>query len=124
MAAGSPQQVWLRNELTTNRYTCTLAYWHRPRWSSGPNFPNKDVDPLWQTLYDFGVDVVFRARTQPYGLRRGTMRAGDDIVWDQCHILQSGTYSGSYTANGEAREIDGWIVGRLADGTPGALVLP
>ena len=56
-----------------------------------------------------GVDVVFRARTQPYGLRRGTMRAGDDIVWDQCHILQSGMYAGSFTANGVTREIDGWI---------------
>src|SRR4051794_33661219 len=46
-----------------------------------------------------GVDVTFRARTQPYGLRRRTMRAGDDIVWDQCHILQSGTYAGAYTVN-------------------------
>jgi len=56
-----------------------------------------------------GLDLVFRARTQPYGLRRGTMRAGDDLVWDQCHILQSGTYTGTYTANGVTREIDGWI---------------
>lgn len=56
-----------------------------------------------------GVDLVFRARTQPYGLRRGTMRAGDEIVWDQCHILQSGTYRGTYTAGGVTREIDGWV---------------
>jgi hypothetical protein len=56
-----------------------------------------------------GVDLVFRARTQPYGLRRGTMRAGDDLVWDQSHILQSGTYTGTYTVGGRAREVDGWI---------------
>jgi hypothetical protein len=56
-----------------------------------------------------GVDLTYRARTQPYGLRRGTMRAGDDIVWDQCHILQSGVWSGSYTAGGRTREVDGWI---------------
>ena len=56
-----------------------------------------------------GVDVVFRARTQPYGLRRGTMRAGDDIVWDQCHILQSGTYTGTIMSGETTREIDGWI---------------
>jgi hypothetical protein len=56
-----------------------------------------------------GVDVTFRARTQPYGLRRGTLRAGDDIVWDQCHILQSGTYQGTYTAAGETRAVDGWV---------------
>ena len=56
-----------------------------------------------------GVDLVFRARTRPYGLRRGTMRAGDDLVWDQCHILQSGTYSGTYTVGGQVHEVDGWI---------------
>lgn len=56
-----------------------------------------------------GVDVTFRARTQPYGLRRGTMRAGEDVVWDQSHILQSGTYTGTYTAGGVTRDIDGWI---------------
>ena len=52
---------------------------------------------------------MFRARTQPYGLRRGTMRAADELVWDQCHILQSGTYSGTYTADGDEHEVDGWI---------------
>ena len=39
---------------------------------------------------EIGLDLTFRARTLPYGLRRGTMRAGDDVVWDQSHILQSG----------------------------------
>lgn len=55
-----------------------------------------------------GLDVTFRARTQAYGLRRGTMRAGDDVVWDQCHILQSGTYTGTYTVGGTTRAIDDW----------------
>jgi hypothetical protein len=56
-----------------------------------------------------GLDVTYRARTQPYGLRRGTMRAQDEIVWDQSHILQSGVYTGTYTVDGVTREIDGWI---------------
>jgi hypothetical protein len=56
-----------------------------------------------------GCDLTFRARTQPYGLRRGTMRAADDVVWDQCHIFQSGTYTGSFTVGGETREVDDWI---------------
>jgi hypothetical protein len=56
-----------------------------------------------------GVDVTFRARTQPYGLRRGSMRAGEDVVWDQSHILQSGAYTGTYTTDGVTRDIDGWI---------------
>ncbi len=53
-----------------------------------------------------GLDVVFRARTQPYALRRGTMRAADGIVWDQSHILQSGHYTGSYTVGGTTNRIE------------------
>jgi hypothetical protein len=56
-----------------------------------------------------GLDVTYRARTQPYGLRRGTMRAVDEVVWDQSHILQSGVYTGTYTVAGEVHEVDGWI---------------
>src|SRR3954453_1489089 len=56
-----------------------------------------------------GLDVTFRARTKPYGLRRGTMRAGSDVVWDQSHILQSGIYTGTYTFDGATYEVDGWV---------------
>lgn len=56
-----------------------------------------------------GLDLTFRARTQAYGLRRGTMRTHDEVVWDQSHILQSGTYHGTYTVDGTAREVDGWV---------------
>ena len=56
-----------------------------------------------------GMDLTFRARTLPYGLRRGTMRAGEDIVWDQSHIFQSGTYHGSYSVGGATYEVDGWL---------------
>jgi hypothetical protein len=55
-----------------------------------------------------GMDLSFRARTRPYGLRRGTMRAGDDIIWDQSHMLQSGTYEGTYTAGGVTHQVDQW----------------
>lgn len=55
-----------------------------------------------------GVDLVWRARTQPYALRRGTLRARDGVVWDQSHLLQSGLWTGSYTAGGVTTEVDGW----------------
>ncbi len=53
-------------------------------------------------------DVTFTARTQAYGLRRGTMKRGDEIIWDQSHFLQSGTYEGSYTVDGVVRPIVNW----------------
>ena len=66
---------------------------------------------LWADpeLAAIGIDLTYHARTQPYGLRRGTMRAADDIVWDQCHILQSGTYTGTYTYKGVTHDVDGWV---------------
>lgn len=55
-----------------------------------------------------GMDLVFRARTKPYGLRRGSMRAAHEIVWDQSHMFQSGTYSGTYTVAGTTHEVVDW----------------
>ncbi len=65
---------------------------------------------LWAdpAVASIGIDVTFRARTAPYALRRGTLRAGSDIVWDQSHVLQSGVYEGTYSVGGETFEIDGW----------------
>jgi hypothetical protein len=57
---------------------------------------------------ELGMDLTFRARTKPYGLRRGTMRAGHEIVWDQSHMFQSGTYNGTYTVAGTTYEVDEW----------------
>jgi hypothetical protein len=63
------------------------------------------ADPAVCTL---GMDLTFRARTQAYGLRRGTMRAGHELIWDQSHLFQSGTYSGTYTVGGDTHTVDDW----------------
>jgi hypothetical protein len=57
---------------------------------------------------ELGMDLRFVARTQAYGLRRGTMKAGHELVWDQSHMLQSGTYNGTYTVGGVAHEVHDW----------------
>lgn len=66
MTASSPQVQWLRQELQTNPTTCTLAYWHRPLYSSGPNGDNPDTRVLWSTLMEFGADVVLSAHDHMY----------------------------------------------------------
>ena len=53
-------------------------------------------------------DITFTARTAPYQLRRGTMKAKYEIIWDQSHMFQSGVYNGSYTHNGQTTQIDNW----------------
>ena len=37
---------------------CTLAYWHHPLVSSGPNGDNRNTKPLWDLLYAAGAEVV------------------------------------------------------------------
>ncbi len=54
------------------------------------------------------MDLTFRARTREYGLRRGTMKAGHEIIWDQSHMVQSGTFTGTFTHQGVTYEVDDW----------------
>ncbi|MBK8046350.1 MAG: metallophosphoesterase [Anaerolineales bacterium] len=60
--AGSPQEQWLRADLAANPTLCTLAYWHRPRWSSGRHLSG-GAQGLYQALYDYGADVVLGSRS-------------------------------------------------------------
>jgi hypothetical protein len=56
--AGSPQEQWLKADLASHPNRCTLAYWHHPRFSSGPHGNNVAVQAFWQGLEDAGADVV------------------------------------------------------------------
>jgi len=65
-AAGSAQQAWLKSDLAANSRRCTLAYWHKPLFSSGPHGNNPSVKPLWDTLYAAGTDVVLAGHDHDY----------------------------------------------------------
>lgn len=54
------------------------------------------------------LDLTFTARTAAYALRRGTMKAGHETIWDQSHLVQSGTYNGAVVHQGTTYEIDDW----------------
>ena len=57
--AGSLQEQWLRADLAAHPVACTLAYWHHPRFSSGTHHgSNAKMQAFWQTLYEYGADVV------------------------------------------------------------------
>jgi acid phosphatase type 7 len=63
---GSAQYFWLLNDLDTNRVACTLAYWHRPAFTSGPNAPNQAALDLWKIMATSGVDVVINGHNHQY----------------------------------------------------------
>jgi hypothetical protein len=66
MSASSAQVQWLRGELDNNRFACTLAFWHHPLFSSGPNGNQPDVRELWRVLSDAGVDVIINGHDHMY----------------------------------------------------------
>jgi hypothetical protein len=62
----SPQVVWLRTDLAAHPALCTLAYWHQPRFSSGEHGNDTAVQPIWQALYDAGVELVLNGHDHDY----------------------------------------------------------
>jgi hypothetical protein len=65
--AGSPQEKWLRADLATHPAACTLAYWHKPLFSSGGAHGNDlTVKPLWQALYEADADVILGGHDHDY----------------------------------------------------------
>jgi hypothetical protein len=65
--AGSPQEKWLRADLASHPVACTLAYWHKPRFSSGgAHGDDLLVKPLWDALYDANADVVIGGHDHNY----------------------------------------------------------
>ena len=63
---GSPQEEWLRDDLAAHPSTCTLAYWHHPRFSSGYHGSSTSSAAFWQALYEAGADVVLNGHDHSY----------------------------------------------------------
>lgn len=72
----SPQTRWLRADLARHRTTCTLAYWHHPRFSSGQHGSYAAMEAIWQVLYDAGADVVLSGHDHYYERFAGQTAAG------------------------------------------------
>jgi len=65
-ASGSAQERWLREDLAAHPTSCTLAYMHAPRFSSGHPGGAISVAPLYKALYEAGAEVAVSARARHY----------------------------------------------------------
>jgi hypothetical protein len=66
---GDPQVEWLREDLAAHPTLCTLAVAHRPPFSSGRYGEPRDtrrVQPIWQSLYEQGVELFLTAHEHSY----------------------------------------------------------
>lgn len=93
---GSAQYEWVRNELATNNSFCTLAYWHHPIFSSGPNGNYGQMRDVWRLLQSRGVELVLTAhdhtyerfspqdadgRSDPLGIRQFVVGTGGGVLY-------------------------------------------
>ncbi len=65
--AESPQGKWLREDLAAHPVACTLAYFHKPLFSSGgAHGDDLLMKPLWDSLYAGNADVIVSGHDHDY----------------------------------------------------------
>jgi len=63
----SEQGKWLQQDLASHPTACTLAYFHRPLFSSGlAHGKDPEIKPLWDILYQGGADVIISGHDHDY----------------------------------------------------------
>jgi calcineurin-like phosphoesterase family protein len=63
---GSPQYAFVTRDLALHPTPCTLAIWHHPVFSSGPNGNNRYMADIYRALYDANADIVINGHDHWY----------------------------------------------------------
>jgi hypothetical protein len=64
---GSREEKWLRADLAAHPKACTLAYFHKPLFSSGGAHGDApEIRPIYQALYDGNADVILSGHDHDY----------------------------------------------------------
>ena len=66
MTEGSAQYKWLRDDLAASGARCTLAYWHKPRFTAGRYDDFTFTTPIWRLLYAAKTEVVLGGHDHNY----------------------------------------------------------
>lgn len=62
----SAQEDWLKKDLREHSKLCTVAYFHRPPYSSGAHGASPVMGRLWRLLAEGGVDLVLAGHEHHY----------------------------------------------------------
>ncbi len=65
-AATGAQVSWLKADLEAHPNRCTLAFYHRPRWSGGSHGDSTAVAPFVRALYDADADLILNGHEHDY----------------------------------------------------------
>ena len=77
-APRSAQHDWLLADLAASDAECTLAYWHHPRFSSGPHGDDPAVASFWEALDEADADLVLAGHEHQY--ERFQPQAADGVT--------------------------------------------
>lgn len=109
---GSPQYEWIRSDLALRARPCTLAYWHHPVFSSGPNGNLPVMREIWRLLDQAEVDVVIvghdhdyerfapqdaDGRPNPRGIREFVVGTGGGPLYQQTVVKPNSEVRDSHT---------------------------
>ncbi|MFL5304981.1 MAG: metallophosphoesterase family protein [Polyangia bacterium] len=96
-ASTSPQYQWLVADLAAHPVGCTIAFWHHPRYQAGTTSGELDAAaPLWNALYDAGVDVVLNGHEHGYQQLSGLDKDGHLDLARGIRTFVVGTGGGDY----------------------------
>lgn len=99
-SATSAQATWLKNDLAKNPKQCVMAYWHRPRWSSGKvHGSDSKTQALWAILYDAKAELVVAGHEHNYE-RFAPMNKSGTAVTTGLQEIVAGTGGESHYAFG------------------------
>jgi calcineurin-like phosphoesterase family protein len=63
----SVQVRWLKADLARYPKKCVMAYWHRPRWSSGNiHGSDQNMQIIWAVLFDANAELVINGHEHNY----------------------------------------------------------
>jgi acid phosphatase type 7 len=107
----SPQVMWLKQDLAAATQPCILAFWHKPRFSSGHHGSATSRAPLWDALYDAGADLVLTGHDHDYERFAPQDKTGqrDDVNGVREFVVGTGgsshsAFSSTIQPNSEVRD--------------------
>lgn len=66
MGEDSAQYKWLQGDLASSDARCTLAYWHKPRFTAGRYDDFTFTTPIWRLLYAAKAELVLSGHDHNY----------------------------------------------------------
>lgn len=101
----SAQYRWLKDKLQTDKANgnkCSMAIWHHPLYSSGPERDHIFMKDIWQLLYQYNVEFVVNGHDHKY--ERFAPQDSNGRLDIQNGIRQFTVGTGGMTINTYSRE--------------------